>query len=155
MWKTFSMGKPSPRNEFVYNIDDFEPSPGAAIRVGDYKLITGNPDILYPIRTTNQSDGWFNYGDPLTNGFPGPPTSIPAENVTYLFNIRDDPEERNNIADLYPEIVQALRTRLDEYREGLVPPIDDTPDLAGLPSNFDGVWSPGWRNVSKFGILSK
>ncbi|XP_006823224.1 arylsulfatase B-like, partial [Saccoglossus kowalevskii] len=31
MWKTFSMGKPSPRNEFVYNIDDFEPSPGAAI----------------------------------------------------------------------------------------------------------------------------
>ncbi|XP_077864895.1 arylsulfatase B-like [Saccoglossus kowalevskii] len=111
MWKTFSMGKPSPRNEFVYNIHDFEPSPGAVIRIGDYKLITGNPDILYPIRTTNQSD---------------------------------DPEERNNIADLYPEIVQSLRTRLDEYREDLVPPIDDTPDLAGLPSNFDGVWSPGW-----------
>ncbi|XP_077865833.1 arylsulfatase B-like [Saccoglossus kowalevskii] len=32
MWETFSMGKPSPRKEFVYNIDDFEPSPGAAIR---------------------------------------------------------------------------------------------------------------------------
>ncbi|XP_077869530.1 arylsulfatase I-like [Saccoglossus kowalevskii] len=89
MWKTISKGEPSPRTEFVYNIDDNELSPGAAIRVGDYKLITGNPDLLYPFRLLNRSGDWYNYGDEPISGFPIPPTGNepPPANVTYLFNI--------------------------------------------------------------------
>ncbi|XP_006819265.2 arylsulfatase B-like [Saccoglossus kowalevskii] len=146
MWEMFSKGAPSPRNEFVYNIDDFELSPGAAIRVGDYKLITGNPDLLYPFRLANRSDDWYNYGDAPIDALPEPPGEDlpPPPNVTWLFNIKDDPEERNDIAELYPEIVQELSNRLDEYREDLVPPVNLVFDPAGDAANFGGVWSPGW-----------
>nr|XP_006819264.1 PREDICTED: arylsulfatase B-like [Saccoglossus kowalevskii] len=146
MWETFSKGAPSPRNEFVYNIDDFELSPNAAIRVGDYKLITGNPDLLYPFRLANRSDDWYNYGDvPINALFLSPDEDLPPPpNVTWLFNIKDDPEEKNDIAELYPEIVQELSHRLDEYREDLVPPVNLLSDPAGDAANFGGVWSSGW-----------
>ncbi|XP_002736785.1 arylsulfatase B-like [Saccoglossus kowalevskii] len=146
MWDTFSKNESSPRNEIVYNIDDDPISPGAAIRVGDYKLIAGNPDLFYPLRLINQSDGWFNYGDVPTSGLPVLPTGDepPPPNVTYLFNVIDDPEERNNIADDHPEIVQALRQRLDEHRIYYMPAVNQVFDEAGDPSNFDGVFSPGW-----------
>ncbi|XP_077869528.1 arylsulfatase B-like [Saccoglossus kowalevskii] len=141
MWKTISKGKPSPRTEFVYNIDDDELSPGAAIRVGDYKLITGNPNSMYPIRLLDTTDDWWNYGDdePIPIGNEPPPV-----NVTYLFNIIGDPEERNNIAEIYTVKVEELLHRLDEYREHLVPPENRIIDPAGDPVNFGGVWSPGW-----------
>ncbi|XP_006822717.1 arylsulfatase B-like [Saccoglossus kowalevskii] len=146
LWKTISKGEPSPRTEFVYNIDDNELSPGAAIRVGDYKLITGNPDLLYPFRLLNRSGDWYNYGDEPISGFPIPPTGNepPPANVTYLFNIIDDPEERNNLAEVFPNKVEELRHRLDEYREHLVPPGPRIFDPAGDAVNFGGVWSPGW-----------
>nr|XP_006825164.1 PREDICTED: arylsulfatase B-like [Saccoglossus kowalevskii] len=143
MWKTISKGEPSPRTEFVYNIDDNELSPGAAIRVGDYKLITGNPNLVYPLRLLNSSADWWNYGDDPITRIPNSPLPPPA-NVTYLFNIIDDPEERNNLAEVYPNKVEELRHRLDEYRENLVPPVDRIIDPAGNPVNFGGVWSPGW-----------
>ncbi|XP_077862016.1 arylsulfatase B-like [Saccoglossus kowalevskii] len=146
MWKTISKGEPSPRTEFVYNIDDNELSPGAAIRVGDYKLITGHPDLMYPFRLLNRSDDWYNYGDEPISGILLPPTGNepPPANVTYLFNIIDDPEERNNLADVYPNKVEELRHRLDEYREHLVPPESRIFDPSGDAVNFGGVWSPGW-----------
>ncbi|XP_077981232.1 arylsulfatase B-like [Glandiceps talaboti] len=148
MWETMSQNKESPRTEFVYNIDDDNISSSAAIRVDDYKLITGNTDLLYPCRLANKSGGWYNFDDEPTNDvFQGEHVSnetLPPSDGIYLFNIRDDPEERNNTADLYPDIVEKLKARLDVHRKHLVPPVDSTRDLAGDPINYGGVWTPGW-----------
>ena len=40
---------------------------------------------------------------------------------TYLFNLRDDPMESNNIADAFPEIVAELRAEVQAIRENLPP----------------------------------
>ncbi|XP_070562646.1 arylsulfatase B-like [Ptychodera flava] len=146
MWESISEGKSSPRTEIVYNIEDDNFTSSAAIRVGDYKLITGNPDLLYPCRLSNESDGWYELSDIPFEPFRGDAlsTTTPPTDVVYLFNIQDDPEERNNTADLYPEIVDKLQQRLDEHRKGIVPIIDTTRDLAGHPRRFGGEWSPGW-----------
>jgi hypothetical protein len=40
MWESLSTGGPSPRTEFVYNIDDVD-NPYAAIRMGDWKYVIG------------------------------------------------------------------------------------------------------------------
>ncbi|XP_002730830.1 arylsulfatase B-like [Saccoglossus kowalevskii] len=147
MWDTFSKGKKSPREEHVYNIDDDPISPGAAIRIGDYKLITGHPDLLYPYRDISLTDGWYNYGDPPASGLPSTDQEAnapPPLNVEYLFNVVVDPSEKNNIADQHPDIVQNLRDRLDEHRKLLIPPVNQTTELAGDAANYCGVWSPGW-----------
>eukprot|EP00058_Branchiostoma_floridae_P019574 XP_002605064.1 hypothetical protein BRAFLDRAFT_124136 [Branchiostoma floridae] len=72
---TIMSGQPSPRTEFVYNIDDEFPTKQGAIRVGDYKLIegyAGKPDgwILPPNLTGSQLDS----GDPVIG--------------TWLFNLK-------------------------------------------------------------------
>ena len=36
---------------------------------------------------------------------------------TYLFNVLDDPEERTNVADAYPHIVDRLIERIAHYRK--------------------------------------
>ncbi|XP_002732496.1 arylsulfatase B-like [Saccoglossus kowalevskii] len=147
MWPTWSEDKPSPRNEILYNIDDDPVSPGAAIRIGDYKLITGHPDLLYPYRDISLTDNYYNYGDAPASGLPSTDqqSHAPApQNVEYLFNVVVDPEERNDISADHPDIVQDLRDRLDEHRKLLIPPVNQTTELAGAAGNFNDVWSPGW-----------
>ncbi|XP_077994328.1 arylsulfatase B-like [Glandiceps talaboti] len=144
VWNTLSRGAPSPRKEFVYNIDEVDP-PGAAIRVGDYKLIigaAGNPDGWIPAPKENgvweeivlmeERESAIESGKAPWNG-------------TYLFNIKDDPTEHHNLADVMPEKVQILKSRIEELKQKLVPAIrpasqEDKAD----PRRFGGVWSPGW-----------
>lgn len=46
MWKSLVENGESPRKEFVYNIDDMG-DVYAALRVGDWKYITGTPSVYY------------------------------------------------------------------------------------------------------------
>ncbi|XP_077869304.1 arylsulfatase B-like, partial [Saccoglossus kowalevskii] len=123
-----------------------------AIKVGDYKLIVGNPEIFYPRRSLEYTDGWHPPVKTNATKFTRTPVHFgelgdvpPSANVTMLFNLKDDPEERNNLAKDYPMKVEELRLRLKEYEKGLMPPINPPPDLKGSkPANFGGVWSPGW-----------
>ncbi|XP_078610513.1 arylsulfatase B-like isoform X2 [Branchiostoma floridae x Branchiostoma japonicum] len=128
---TIMSGQPSPRTEFVYNIDDEFPTKQGAIRVGDYKLIegyAGKPDgwILPPNLAGSQLDS----GDPVIG--------------TWLFNLKDDPTEHHNLADSMPDKLKEMQAKLQQYRKSLVPAIFPAPDPKSNPDNWGGAWSPGW-----------
>ncbi|KAL5008889.1 hypothetical protein ScPMuIL_014470 [Solemya velum] len=132
-WPALSQNLPTNRTEFIYNIDDIKGN--GAIRVGDYKLIEGNP-------------GKYNTWYPLP-GMDGH-LDIQAddtENKKYkpqLFNIKDDPTEHFDLAKRMPEMVQQLQKRLAKYRESLVPARYPPRDPASNPKFYNGVWTPGW-----------
>ncbi|CAH1273093.1 ARSB [Branchiostoma lanceolatum] len=128
---TIMTGKPSPRTEFVYNIDDEFPTKQGAIRVGDYKLIegyAGKPDGW--IRPDNLTDTKADSGDPFIG--------------TWLFNLKDDPTEHHNLADTMPDKLKEMQAKLAEYRKSLVPAINPPPDPKSNPQDWGGAWSPGW-----------
>ncbi|XP_077991176.1 arylsulfatase B-like [Glandiceps talaboti] len=134
LWNTVSSGESSPRTEFVYNIDETEPS-NQAIRIGDYKLIQGR---------LGGSGRWW---------VPPPEKDLDIDieveeiegNPFLLFNIRDDPTEEHNLADIMPEKVTEMKARLVELGKRLVPSIDPKPvRKESSPRHFGGVFSPGW-----------
>jgi arylsulfatase A-like enzyme len=75
VWQTISDGKPSPRTEFIYNVEPFR----GAVREGDWKL------IWRPILPSNVE----------------------------LFNLAQDPYEKNNLAAAHPDKVAAMQQRLE------------------------------------------
>jgi arylsulfatase A-like enzyme len=75
VWQTISGGKPSPRTEFIYNVEPFR----GAVRDGDWKLV------------------WR--------------TVLPS-NVE-LFNLAQDPYEKDNLAAAHPDKVAAMQQRLE------------------------------------------
>ncbi|KAM7431612.1 hypothetical protein ABFA07_017850 [Porites harrisoni] len=134
IWRSLSEGDPSPRREIVHNIVDHK----AAIRVGDMKLIL------------NQTDR-KRYIPPELVG------SIPADqgkkghcckNVidVGLYNITADPYEMVNLRNKFPDIVEALMTRVEYYRQGVVPP-EKKPSVrkARKTARRKGYWGP-WED---------
>ncbi|XP_067670409.1 arylsulfatase B-like [Haliotis asinina] len=136
-WDSIRYGLPSPRTEFVYNIDYFEDAfeGHAAIRVGDYKLILGYPGAF---------DGWHKPMNKTEDDIPAQPVFYTGDEPVFLFNIREDPTEHNNIAQKMPDMVAKVRARVEEYKKTMVPSNYPDGDPASDPSNFGGVWSPGW-----------
>ncbi|KAL8618779.1 hypothetical protein ACOMHN_000207 [Nucella lapillus] len=61
-----------------------------------------------------------------------------------LYDLEADPTEHHDVKDKYPEVFQRMKARLEEYQKSLVPANFPPHDPAALPSNFHGVWSPGW-----------
>ncbi|XP_077863201.1 arylsulfatase B-like [Saccoglossus kowalevskii] len=142
IWGTVSEGKASARNEIVYNIDEIDECRGAALRLGDWKVITGNPGLMCRFLDLNKQDGWLQSGRHSDNQAITDFQSI--SNVSYLFNLKEDPEERHNVAEKYPEVFSALLDRLNEYRKNVVPAIDTSLVKEGNPENYGGVLTPGW-----------
>ncbi|XP_077991902.1 arylsulfatase B-like [Glandiceps talaboti] len=133
IWDTISKGDPSPRTEFVYNIDTLSDPPHQAIRVGDYKLIVGkagNPGDWVPPPEYNSNQG-------IEDGRIGKASVM-------LFNIRDDPTEHHNLADTMPAKVAKLKARLEKLREKGVTPFNPKKVEKSSPEYFGGVYSPGW-----------
>jgi len=62
----------------------------------------------------------------------------------HLFNILEDPEERNDLKDSQPEIVEMLRIRVRELLGTFVDRDYPDPSNGGKPKHFHNVWSPGW-----------
>jgi hypothetical protein len=69
-----------------------------------------------------------------------------TESLYFLFNIKDDPYEKNNLAFKYPCKLKELELKLEEYKHDSVVP------LVTEPANFDkksnpnanDQWAPGW-----------
>ncbi|XP_046566661.1 arylsulfatase J-like [Haliotis rubra] len=125
-------GGPSKRNEFVYNI--YDEREAAAIRYGDLKLMQGSPGA---------HSGWA----------PLPHLGIDegvyeADKQTFppfmLYNITADPTEHFDLSAKYPDLLEMMKKRLENWKKSRVPPQDTTAVPAANPKYFGGVWSPGW-----------
>ena len=141
VWPTITANTESPRSEVLINLDPPKHNWGyigqAAIRVGDWKLVTGQPNCsLAPEYERDPCpDGWVHL-----NGSIELPPYTPS--LTWLFNITADPNERNNVAGQNPDVVKQLKAKIELYNathiEQLAPPID----LRSDPALFDHVWTP-------------
>jgi len=89
VWATISKGQPSPREEILLNVTPFN----GAIRRGDWKLIQNGH---------------------LEANYTGP---IPAEPTFELFNLADDPSEKNDLSGKNPQKLEELKTRLKAYAD--------------------------------------
>ncbi|XP_064610401.1 arylsulfatase B-like [Liolophura sinensis] len=144
-WDAIRTGGESPRTEFVYNIDEFQPlmCGHAAIRMGDYKLIDG---------TGGYYDGWFpepevGFSDEFVKSDLDLFQTNAIGNSTKryrLFNIKDDPTEHFDLADKLPDVVKKLAARLAEYHQQMLPADYPPSDNAANPSHWGNVWASGW-----------
>ncbi|XP_034039453.1 arylsulfatase I-like isoform X2 [Thalassophryne amazonica] len=118
----------------------------AAIRVGDWKLLTGDPghgDWVPPQVLPTLPGRWWN----LERGF-STLYKTPAHKNVWLFNITDDPCERRDLADQRPDVVQQLLARLAHYNQTAVPVYFPPDDPQANPSRHGGAWVP-WANGGK------
>ena len=150
MWPALTQDIASPRTEILHQLDpprynSSKPFIGqAAVRVNEWKLIVGQPNCSMSLNggpeTTGDMcpSGWVH-----KNGTIGQPPANPS--LTWLFNVIEDPTERNNVAESNPEIVSQLMKRIEVFNsthiEQLAPPMDPACD----PKYFNGVWTP-WMN---------
>ena len=145
MWEMLNKkNMSSPRSEILLSLNPPKYQPHrqymgeAAIRVGDWKLITGRPntsssDIEVP--GDRSPSGWVY----LNGSIELPP---PNPTWTWLFNVTDDPNERNDLSSKHPDIVKKLKERIEVYNsthvEQMTAPFDPRSD----PKYFKGVWTP-------------
>ncbi|GFO46215.1 hypothetical protein PoB_007272000 [Plakobranchus ocellatus] len=136
------------RKEILHNIDIWQPLQGkrlfndtfdtrvrAAIRIGNYKLITGDPGDgnWYPVPAT--ADGPTN---------PGPTKySEDAKNV-WLFNVALDPVEVIDLSGSHMDRVHSMLDRLAAYNKTAVPPTYPQSDPQCDPKLHGGFWGP-WQ----------
>lgn len=147
VWETVSFGKPSPRTEILLNIDlkseekdnKINSDPfyqGAAIRVGDMKLLMGCPNST-----------WFKPPE-LSNAAVINDKALHDESLIKiaLYNITADPNEHNDLSHKLPEEVQRLQRRLEFYKKAATPPLNQPADnKAWDVARKNGIWTP-WRS---------
>lgn len=134
-WSVFTKGTPSRRNEMVYNIlfsKDETHIKQAAIRIGRFKLVTGNPG-QYPY--------WYPEPKERRNRHY---SRKDISNMTAVYDLINDPTERINLKDKLPNILQLLQKRLQELSRTRVRPLPEKNIPAGNPNKFGGVYTPGW-----------
>ena len=63
-----------------------------------------------------------------------------------LYNISADPYEMVNLRKKFPDIVEALMTRVEYYRQGVVPPEKKPSEsIARILARMKGYWIP-WKD---------
>ncbi|XP_077868583.1 arylsulfatase B-like [Saccoglossus kowalevskii] len=148
-WDSFCKGKPSKRSEILLHLDEHPVTNGAALRMGDYKYMEGvtiNVPMLLPRNDIEHFDQWFTPAENPDASTPDVPPITENVNNRYLFNIKDDPLETNNLYNdpAKQEIINEMKQRLDEFRTSVPPFWFPGEDESGNPDNFGGAWSPGW-----------
>lgn len=115
-WPAITEGAASPHVAILLNTTPT----GGAIRVGDWKLIVGGdmPDT---------EDGFSPTGKVKKKGKKKADKGPRVE----LFNLAEDPNEKNNLASTNTDKVGELRTKLDELAKQAVPP-----KSAPMPTGF-------------------
>jgi hypothetical protein len=57
-----------------------------------------------------------------------------------LFNLKDDPCERYNLAEQYPRLYERMKRKFEEYRVRVVPPRNKPRDERANPQLYGGEW---------------
>lgn len=109
----------------------FNTSLHAALRVGDWKILTGGAG----------TQDW--YVPPESDLTPIKPIIDPKQQV-WLFNITADPNEHHDLSKKYPDVVKSLLQKLEKYWSSSVPVQYPPPDLDADPALHGGYWGP-WR----------
>ncbi|KAK5860392.1 hypothetical protein PBY51_021873 [Eleginops maclovinus] len=129
---------PQPRFSFP---SVWDASVQAAIRVGDWKLLTGDPghgDWVPPQVMSTLPGRWWNLERPIS---PLPKSSSVRKNI-WLFNITADPCERQDLAEQRPDVVRRLMVRLAFHNQTAVPVYFPPDDPRANPSRHSGAWVP-------------
>ncbi|XP_061879098.1 arylsulfatase I-like [Entelurus aequoreus] len=112
----------------------------AAIRVGDWKLLTGDPghgEWVPPQVLPTLPGRWWN----LERAFSAFYKTSKHKNI-WLFNISADPYEREDLAKQRPDVVQQLLSRLAFYNRTAVPVYFPPDDPGADPGLRGGAWAP-------------
>ena len=113
-------------------------------RDGDWKLIKGCPGIggLNLVKLAEEFD-FFEYIENYINLQINSTKTKPV-NARYLFNIKEDPLEENNLVEQRPDIVAQLDAKLNEMKKNLVFPLNRNVNLNRAVPRFHGdKWAPG------------
>ncbi|KAK3094132.1 hypothetical protein FSP39_024506 [Pinctada imbricata] len=144
-WSTISQtSSVSPRTTLLHNIDPLSPLKGnkmfnntfdtrvrAALRYGDWKIITGDPGngSWVPPPTSSQ-------GTRID-----PSYTKDTKNV-WLFNIAKDPNEHQDLSDSMPDLVVKMLGMLDQFNKTAVPCVFPPEDPKSDPKYHGGYWGP-------------
>lgn len=156
VWEAISEGRPSPRLDILHNIDPiyakakngswkagygiWNTAIQAALRVGDWKLLTGVPgysDWIPPqtFSTLLLANRWHNERVSWDRG-----------KTIWLFNITADPYERVDLSRRYPHVVKKMLFRLLRYNKTAVPCRYPPKDYRSNPQYNGGVWGPWYTD---------
>jgi arylsulfatase A-like enzyme len=113
-WPAIAEGRPSPHEEILHNITPFN----GAIRRGDWKLVR-NGGRRDPADAPAEEEG---VQPKAKQKAKKAAAKAGAEERVELFNIREDPYEKNDLSKKNPEKVRELQERLDFYDKQAVPP---------------------------------
>ena len=117
----------------------FDTSVHAGIRVRDWKLLTGEQGMDSWVEPP-ESHVSTEYHDVDQLDHPG--YQMFNHKPVQLFNIKYDPEERVEVSDLYPEIVDELLARLVVYNKTAVPVVFPPEEEEADPARLGGFWQP-------------
>ncbi|GFO26295.1 arylsulfatase b-like [Plakobranchus ocellatus] len=145
-WHMIRDGEPSNRTELIHNIDILQPLRGdmayqdtfdtrvrAAIRVGNYKLLTGDP-----------GDG-KTYAVPGRKDHPRRPFASYSDGTdknVWLYDVVSDPEEKTDLSASMPDLVRELLDKLSVYNSTALPPTFPAPDPNCDPELNGNIWQP-------------
>jgi arylsulfatase B/arylsulfatase I/J len=142
VWDVVSRGAASPRSEIPVNVDPSScmtahGSSLDALISGRWKLISGS---------AGNYDGWWNNTDYIhENVSAASEAAIVDEVKVWLFDLDEDPHERQNIALSNPDIVAKMQARLQELadiNQGFAEPQDNSVKIKSAPMFHKGVWAP-------------
>lgn len=112
--------------------------------MGDFKLLRGDP---------GEPSGWI---PPAKSIEVSLEKLIPANMTRFqtianpqsfevrLYNITSDPEERVDLSEDHPDVVETMLKKLAKFDASMIPPnVKDQVD-SGNPKHFNGVYTTGW-----------
>ncbi|KAK7096066.1 arylsulfatase B-like [Littorina saxatilis] len=132
-WNRIKNFEDSRRNDFLYTYDDFYKFNHRAYRFKQWKLIQGKPGF---------AQGWYPPYNLVEDGVAIKEDIMGNQNFSHfeLYNLDEDPEERNNLAKTNPDRVQDILGKMESF-------LADYPLQPFVESETSDAWKNTETNV--------